>query len=50
MLWAADACLIVCGKASGVLERGEALIRLEGLRKLDDARHVLAAVGEIVGI
>ena len=33
-----------------VLERGEALIRLEGLRELDDAGHVLAAVGEIVAL
>ena len=31
---------------AGVLERGEALICLEGLRELDDAGHVLAAVGE----
>ena len=33
---------------AGVLERGEALICLEGLRELDDAGHVLAVVGEIV--
>ena len=33
---------------ASVRERGEALIRLEGLRELDDAGHVLAVVGEIV--
>ena len=33
-----------------VLERREALIRLEGLRELDDAGHVLAAVGETVAL
>ena len=33
---------------AGVLERGEALIRFEGLSELDDAGHVLTAVGEIV--
>ena len=33
---------------ASVLERGEALIRFEGLSELDDAGHVLAAVGEII--
>ena len=33
---------------AGVLERGEALIRFEGLSELDDAGHVLAVVGEII--
>ena len=33
---------------ASILERGEALIRFEGLCELDDAGHVLAAVGEIV--
>ena len=34
----------------GVLERGEPLICLEGLRELNDAGHVLAEVGEAVGL
>ena len=33
---------------ASVLERREALIRFEGLSELDDAGHVLAAVGEMV--
>ena len=36
------------GQGGCVLERGEALIRLEGLCELDDAGHVLAKVGEVV--
>ena len=32
----------------GVLERFEALIRLERLEELNDARHVLAVIREIV--
>ena len=33
---------------ASVLERGEALIRFEGLRELDDAGHVPAGIGEFV--
>ena len=47
---AADACQIgkVGGWRASALERGEALIRFEGLSELDDAGHVLAAVGEFI--
>ena len=30
------------------LERGQGLVLLDGLRKLDDARHVHTVVGELI--